>query len=108
MIPTALILILAGILLRIWGIVTLSEAGLTRHQIFIPQTPPTYTSKGPYRWLKHPLYIGALLWMTGLGILCLGWGGAVLGVPVWVTFYAERIILEEGMKREWEEKTSAS
>ena len=43
---------------------------------------------GPYRWLRHPSYAGALLAFLGLGLCLDNWAAlAVLMVPVSVVFW---------------------
>ena len=48
------------------------------------------THRGPYRWLRHPIYVGTVLMVTGMG----GLGG---GVWTALAFFT----LAELMVREW-------
>jgi protein-S-isoprenylcysteine O-methyltransferase Ste14 len=61
----ALVLVWAGIALRVWCFITLG-----RYFTFTVQTSadqPIITS-GPYRWLRHPSYLGLLLIIAGIGV----------------------------------------
>ena len=50
---------------------------------------------GPYRWLRHPSYLGGLLAMFGFGMTLTNWLSAVLPVVCLLAAYAYRIPLEE-------------
>jgi protein-S-isoprenylcysteine O-methyltransferase len=50
---------------------------------------------GPYRWLRHPSYAGALLAFLGLGLCLHNWAAlAAVVVPVSVVFW-RRMRIEE-------------
>lgn len=51
--------------------------------------------QGPYRWLRHPSYLGGLLAMIGFGMTLTNWVGLVIPVCCAVAGYAYRIPLEE-------------
>lgn len=81
-----------GMVLRWWAIIhlgrffTVNVAIAKDHQV---------VSDGPYRWVRHPSYTGALLAFLGLGILVHNWLAAlVLVVPV-VAAFLWRIRIEE-------------
>jgi protein-S-isoprenylcysteine O-methyltransferase Ste14 len=75
------LLVLAGIALRSWAAGVLPKGrGLATH--------------GPYRWCRHPLYLGSMLALTGFALLALdalGMGvlGLVLGVLYGATIWRE-------------------
>lgn len=86
------LLFLAGIGLRWWSIIhlgrffTVDVAIAPDHRV---------VSDGPYRFVRHPSYAGALLSFLGLGILLHNWLAAlVLVVPVLLAFLW-RISVEE-------------
>jgi protein-S-isoprenylcysteine O-methyltransferase Ste14 len=88
----AAILILAGIGIRWWAIVTLGRffsvdvALQEQHQI---------VQKGPYRRIRHPAYAGLLIIFLGVGISFNSWLSLILVVVPITTFFLYRIKLEE-------------
>jgi protein-S-isoprenylcysteine O-methyltransferase len=51
--------------------------------------------RGPYRYVRHPSYTGALLAFLGLGLTLANWASlAILLIPVFLTF-ARRMRIEE-------------
>jgi protein-S-isoprenylcysteine O-methyltransferase len=83
--PAGVAVFAAGIVVRWYAILSLGRfftvnvAIASDHQL---------VEAGPYRWVRHPSYTGALLAFLGLG-LCLGnWASlAALMVPVSVVFW---------------------
>ena len=51
--------------------------------------------RGPYRWLRHPSYLGSLLAMIGFGMTMTNWLAMLLPVCCLATAYAYRIPIEE-------------
>jgi protein-S-isoprenylcysteine O-methyltransferase Ste14 len=51
--------------------------------------------KGPYRWLRHPSYLGSLLAVMGYGITLTNWLAILLPALCLGTAYAYRIRVEE-------------
>ncbi|HEY4126760.1 MAG TPA: isoprenylcysteine carboxylmethyltransferase family protein [Gammaproteobacteria bacterium] len=51
---------------------------------------------GPYRWVRHPIYTGALLGFIG-SALALGRAGGVCAVAIMLMIFARKISLEEKM-----------
>jgi protein-S-isoprenylcysteine O-methyltransferase Ste14 len=51
-------------------------------------------STGPYRYVRHPMYAGFLLFMTGTPLLLGSWYGALLGLAFMLAL-ARRAVLEE-------------
>jgi protein-S-isoprenylcysteine O-methyltransferase Ste14 len=51
--------------------------------------------EGPYRWVRHPSYLGGLLSMIGFGLALTNWMSVVLAVCCMLIGYAYRIPLEE-------------
>ena len=59
----------------------------------------TVVTAGPYRYVRHPMYAGAILMFVGIPLLL----GSVCGLalaPLWVVLLALRIPMEERMLRE--------
>ena len=88
----ALALMWSGIALRWWSFHTLG-----RYFTFIVMTSPDQPviTEGPYRWLRHPSYLGILLALAGLGLTYGNWislGALVLGPLLGVLY---RIHVEE-------------
>jgi protein-S-isoprenylcysteine O-methyltransferase len=50
---------------------------------------------GPYRWVRHPSYLGGLLAVLGFGMTLTNWLSALLPVVCLLAAYAYRIPLEE-------------
>lgn len=91
-------LITAGMGLRAWALHTLRHAaGLTWNSILSISRPPHYTTLGPYRWLRHPAYLGSMLAIAGVGALTLGWAGIILVLPAW-PFFAKRMYEEDRLR----------
>jgi protein-S-isoprenylcysteine O-methyltransferase Ste14 len=89
----------AGVLLIVAG-AALAVAGiraLGRNLAAVPRPKPgaTLVERGPYRWVRHPMYAGACL-------AALGWG---LAVHSWLTLaYAALLLLFFAWKARREER----
>lgn len=55
----------------------------------------TVVEKGPYRYIRHPSYTGALLSLLGFGMALGNWAGLVGGLSCLGIAYAYRIPVEE-------------
>ncbi len=77
---------LAGIALRVWAAGVLEKGkGLC--------------TDGPYRYVRHPLYLGSLLAAIGFTIMMnVVWGWAVV-LPLFFALYAAQVHAEEGHLR---------
>ena len=51
--------------------------------------------QGPYRWLRHPSYLGGLLAQVGFGMTMTNWLAMLLPVCCLAAAYAYRIPIEE-------------
>ena len=90
--PTALALLLAGMAIRWWAIITLGRYFTTdvatQHQQPVVRT-------GPYRFVRHPSYSGALIAFLGIGVFMSDWLSlVVLLVPITLAMF-NRIKIEE-------------
>jgi protein-S-isoprenylcysteine O-methyltransferase Ste14 len=59
----------------------------------------TVVTTGPYGYVRHPMYAGAMLMLFGAPLL-LGSGYGFLLTPVWIMLLSFRIPIEERMLRE--------
>lgn len=85
-------LVLAGVALRVWAIVTLGR--YFRREVTI-EPGQRLVRRGPYRLLRHPSYAGILLAFAGLGLAFGSWVGAVVAVLVVFAGMLPRIRVEE-------------
>jgi protein-S-isoprenylcysteine O-methyltransferase Ste14 len=85
--------------MRYLGIRELMSHGMTKSQILLVSKPKHYVNSGIYAYMKHPLYIGSLLMIGGVGCLALGFWGITLIIPA-LPFFFDRIerenLLREG------------
>lgn len=90
-------LYLAGVALRYWAFhalrhqwnVDVSDTGGPRHLV----------RQGPYRFLRHPLYLGACLEIAGLPMFLGAWGALLFGTLVFMPFEVARAQYEEQFLR---------
>lgn len=85
-------LIVAGIGIRWWAILTLGrffsvDVALQEHHQIV--------QNGPYRWVRHPAYTGLLVIFLGVGIASRSWLSLVLVVVPITVFFLYRIRIEE-------------
>ncbi|HET7676471.1 MAG TPA: isoprenylcysteine carboxylmethyltransferase family protein [Candidatus Limnocylindrales bacterium] len=59
-------LVVAGLVLAVWGTLALGRSFAA-----LPQPPPgaELVESGPYRWVRHPIYLGLLVGSLGWGVL---------------------------------------
>ena len=83
-----------GILLRLWAVLTLRER-YTR--TLMTHDDHAVERHGPYRWIRHPGYLGSLLCLNGLALA--SGSAAVLAASMAATLaaYAYRIRVEDQM-----------
>jgi protein-S-isoprenylcysteine O-methyltransferase Ste14 len=87
-----LVLMVAGLSIRWWAIVVLGRYFTTN--VAVHEQQPVMQS-GPYRFVRHPSYVGALLAFAGIGIVMHNWLSIlVLLVPVMLALLY-RIAVEE-------------
>jgi protein-S-isoprenylcysteine O-methyltransferase Ste14 len=90
--PVALVLILAGLAIRWWAIITLGRHFTTdvatQHQQPVIRT-------GPYRFVRHPSYTGELVVFVGIGVFMANWLSIiVLLAPITLAMF-NRVRIEE-------------
>lgn len=88
----ALVLMLAGLGLRVWAVLTLGRfftwfiTVYDDHQVI---------RSGPFRFIRHPAYCGALLLFTSTLLFVHAWIGATLSFAFQLFAYVRRIRYEE-------------
>ncbi|HEY8192808.1 MAG TPA: isoprenylcysteine carboxylmethyltransferase family protein [Gaiellaceae bacterium] len=90
-----LVPVLAGIGLVVW-------AGRTMGRSLTPfPTPPAHgrlVRSGPFRYVRHPIYVGGVLVFGGLSLVFSAWGLVLTGVLAvfWIAKarHEERLLLE--------------
>lgn len=92
---TARVLVLAGLALGLWAVLTMR----LRHLRATPEPAAgaTLLRHGPYRWIRHPMYSATLLvvagWLAGsVNLARAGMGLALLVVLVVKLGYEERLL----------------
>ena len=88
----ALVVMAGGLALRTWAIATLGgwftlRVGLTPAQRLVQD--------GPYGWIRHPGYAGALLAFAASAVLLHAWVAAALGTIALYWAFRRRIAYEE-------------
>ena len=83
---------LCGIVLRLYSIRILGR--FFTYDVAIANGQRV-VEKGPYRWLRHPSYLGGLLAMLGFGMTLTNWLAILIPVVCTAAGYAYRIPVEE-------------
>ena len=87
-------LLLAGIILRIWAIVHLGKLFTVDVGI---QQGHRVVQDGPYRFVRHPSYSGSMIALIGMACLTFNWLGFLVIIVSSLTAYSIRISAEEKM-----------
>jgi protein-S-isoprenylcysteine O-methyltransferase len=88
----ALALLIVGLSLRVWAIVALGKFFTVQVAL---HPDHRVVRAGPYRWLRHPSYSGALIAFAGLGVLAgNAWSLGIILTGTGAAF-AYRIVVEE-------------
>jgi protein-S-isoprenylcysteine O-methyltransferase Ste14 len=90
------LLVAAGTGLRVWAIAVL---GRYFTAIVAVQEAQPVVDYGPYRYIRHPSYSGALVAGLGASVLCESWLGAALTLGVMLPIYLYRVAREEAHLR---------
>jgi protein-S-isoprenylcysteine O-methyltransferase len=83
-----------GISLRLWAVLTLRER-YTRTLLIQPDH--TVVRTGPYRWVRHPGYLGSLLCLNGIALASGNWMSFITSVAATSIAYGYRIKIEDQM-----------
>ena len=86
------LLLVSGILLRIWAIMHLGKLFTVDVGI---QQGHRVVQDGPYRFVRHPSYSGAMLALTGIACLTFNWVGFLAILLCSLAAYSLRISVEE-------------
>jgi protein-S-isoprenylcysteine O-methyltransferase Ste14 len=85
-------LMLGGIVLRQWSIAIL---GKFFSMLVSIQEGQSIIREGPYRFIRHPSYTGALLTLSGIGLAIQSWGALLVLIVIFCIVYGYRIHIEE-------------
>ncbi len=83
---------LAGVAFRWYSISILGKYFTT---VITIQPGHTVVENGPYRWIRHPTYSGALLTILGLGAALGNWFSLATVMLAAIIGYSYRIYVEE-------------
>jgi protein-S-isoprenylcysteine O-methyltransferase Ste14 len=67
---TGLLVMISGIALRQWAILTLGQYFTGDVRV---QANQTVVERGPYQWVRHPSYTGLITFFVGLGLGLTNW-----------------------------------
>lgn len=81
-----------GILFRAWAVFTL---GAYFKLMVVVQSDHKVIDHGPYRWLRHPSYLGALIALVGFGVVGGSWASTLVMLIGALTAFVVRIRVEE-------------
>lgn len=87
----ATVLTVVGAALVVWAVVVFGR-GVTPSPM--PSKKATLQTRGPYRWVRHPMYTGVILWMAGSALARSNWLAVVLWVAL-IGFFLAKISWEE-------------
>ncbi len=90
-------MMLAGIAFRWYSISVLGKF-FTRTVTIQPEQP--VIERGPYRYIRHPSYTGAMLTFIGFGLTLTNWLSLGLVLSGLVIGYGYRVLVEERVLRE--------
>lgn len=85
-------LMLAGIVVRQWSIAIL---GRYFSGVIGVQEGQKVVESGPYHFVRHPSYTGALLIEVGIGLAFQSWGAVLVILVVFAVVYGHRMFVEE-------------
>jgi protein-S-isoprenylcysteine O-methyltransferase Ste14 len=86
------VLVLAGVAVRVRAVLTLGRWFTTVVRVAEDQQVVT---DGPYRWVRHPSYLGLLVALAGLGLMLTDWASLAAAVLLPLATLAWRIRVEE-------------
>jgi len=83
---------IAGFLIRFKAIKDL-KGNYTQRMII----PKRIVKEGIYKYIRHPFYLGTIIYLFGFSLLLGGWKIAFLLLPYSIGFFLDRIDREEQM-----------
>lgn len=87
-----IVVMILGIIFRQWSIVVL---GRFFSGTVSTQEGQKVVKKGPYKYIRHPSYTGALLILIGIGLTLQSWGAVITLILFFCVAYGYRIYVEE-------------
>jgi protein-S-isoprenylcysteine O-methyltransferase Ste14 len=87
-----LAVMLAGYLLRMAAVLTLGE--LFSHRVVVAPDQAV-VEEGPYRWVRHPAYTGAVVTYVGIGLACGNWLSLAAATVGGLVGFGHRVLFEE-------------
>ncbi|HEY0320654.1 MAG TPA: isoprenylcysteine carboxylmethyltransferase family protein [Pyrinomonadaceae bacterium] len=90
----ALVLMVAGLGLRIWAVITLGRFFTWFITVYDDHK---VIRSGPFRFIRHPAYCGALILFVATLLFLHAWVGALLSLVFQLFAYVRRIRYEEAM-----------
>jgi len=93
----ALAVMIVGLILRSWAVITLGNQ-FTWH--IDRKMSKNLIKTGPFRFLRHPGYAGALLTYTFSAVFLHSWFSLVINFVVLIIAFSRRIYFEESILRE--------
>ena len=92
-----LLVMWAGLAVRIWAIVVLGTSFRMTVEL---DTGQKVIDSGPYRWVRHPSYTGILLLMAGLSLVYGDWPALAILLVLPAGVLIHRIFVEEAVLTE--------
>ena len=92
-----LLVMWAGLAVRIWAIVVLGTSFRMTVEV---DTGQKVIDSGPYRWVRHPSYTGILLLMAGLSLVYGDWPALAILLVLPAGVLIHRIFVEEAVLTE--------
>lgn len=89
---TGIALMLLGLFVRLYAMFVLGD--LFSHRVAVKDDHEV-VDVGPYRWVRHPSYTGALITYLGIGVVTGNWVSVVAAVGGAVVGYSHRVRVEE-------------
>jgi protein-S-isoprenylcysteine O-methyltransferase Ste14 len=83
-----------GLAIRLWAVLTLRERYT---KTLLVQTDQVVERNGPYRWVRHPGYLGSLLVLNGIALASGNWLVLLSSLIATLIAYAYRIRVEDRM-----------
>lgn len=83
--------------LKWWAILSLGPFWTFR-VIVVPGVP--LVASGPYRWLRHPNYVGVMGELAGVALMTGAWVSGVAGIITFGALVIRRIAVEDRLLRE--------
>jgi len=91
--------VLGGLLLRTWARVYLEKVGIAGAYLAQTWVPTEWVTTGPYRWHRHPMYLGSVVLFAGLGwILTNHWAAGVAVALGVLPHYVWRAAIETALR----------